>query len=82
MTGTVGLGNARYDRVSIMAFSALHQFDTDAIRRGNVTKRAAIHALFQLDRKNNAFRAELIAECPQVTTVQKSEMIRSPFIVA
>src|SRR6185295_1136983 len=62
--------------------SALHEFDADTIRRGNVAQQAAANAFLQLDREAHAFLAQVGAEGRQVTLVQETEMIGAPGVVA
>jgi hypothetical protein len=58
--------------------SALHQFDADPVWRGDVTQAAAVDAGYQLDRKTDAFAAQLGAKCLEIALVEEAEMIGPP----
>ena len=60
----------------------MHQLDTHSVGCGDIAEQAAVHAFLQLDRKSDAFGTQCVAKRPQVTVIQKPEMIGAPFVVA
>src|SRR5712671_4386510 len=62
--------------------SALHQFDADAVRGGDIAQQAAADALLQLDREADALLAQFGAEGGQVALVHEAEMVGAPGVMA
>jgi hypothetical protein len=49
--------------------SALHQFNAYTVRRRDIAQQAAVHALLQLNGKDYAFAAQLVAEACEIALV-------------
>ena len=61
--------------------SALHQFDTDAVGRGDITQQSP-PTLPSGPRESAPLGAQLVAEGPQVAVIEEAEVIGPPGIVA
>ncbi len=61
---------------------ALHQFDTNAVGRRDITQLSPPDAFLQRHGKAHPFGAQLVAEGAQVAAIDEAEVIGAPFIVA
>ena len=67
-------------RAFLMAL-ALHQFDTDAVGRCDITQQSPPDAFLQRHGKAHPFGVQLVAERAQVAMIDEAEVISTPCIV-
>src|ERR1051326_208995 len=80
-SGTAGVVARVMLLIDLPPLSTLHDFNADAVGRRDIAQETPADALFQLDRKTDALRAQLGTKGGEIALIQKAEMIGAPGIV-